>query len=293
MGGTSYSTVNRSLRATSLNYATAPIIKTFSQQKERKAHNKMTSRGITLREARDSKIHPNSIPIILGLDVTGSMHHIPHHLIKEGLPKIMGGIIQSGVPDPALLFLAYGDHECDKEPLQVGQFESGDAELDMWLTQTYLEGGGGGNFGEASGLVHYFAAHHCQTDHWDKRKKKGIIITIGDEPSLKLYPNPAMASVMSNGDISEFTDVSILAEAQEKWEVFHIYPTIGRGVRSDTDNYWGQLLNDKYFKADTYEEIIDIVKKIVIEYSGVTIGGEATIEEAPQIPDLGEGPVIL
>ncbi|STD12570.1 hypothetical protein [Chryseobacterium carnipullorum] len=40
----------------------------------------------------------------------------------------MGGIIQGGVPDPALLFLGIGDHECDAYSLQVGQFESGDEE---------------------------------------------------------------------------------------------------------------------------------------------------------------------
>ena len=273
MGGATYSSVNRMARATSMNYASAPVEVLFTQQVEKKAHAKMTSRGVTLREARDSDVHPNSLPIILGLDVTGSMQYIPHHLIKTGLPKLVGNIIQAGIPDPALLFLGLGDHECDNEPLQVGQFESGDAELDMWLTQTYLESGGGGNSGESYSLAHYFAAHHCQTDHWDKRGKKGLLITVGDEPNLKLYPNPAMKEVMSNGDISEFTDIEMLAQAQERWEVFHIYPVVGRPLRSDTDNYWGQLLGDKYFKANTEEEIINTIRDIVINFSGVNEKG--------------------
>lgn len=292
MGGTSYSVSSRSIRATAMNYATAPIETTFTQQKEKKAHVKMTSRGIVLREARDSEVHPDSIPIILALDLTGSMGYIPHHLVKEGLPNLISGIIQAGIPDPVLLFLGIGDHETDKEPLQVGQFESGDAELDMWLTQTYIERGGGANYGESYGLAHYFAARHCQTDHWDKRKKKGILITIGDEPNLKLYPGPAMQGVMKDGNIKEFSDVEILAEAQQRWEVFHIYPTNGRVTREDTENYWGQLLNDRYYRVNSEQDIIQKAIDIVIANSGVTIGAISK-KEKPKLPDLGEGPVIL
>ncbi|RXM51430.1 hypothetical protein BOQ60_26535, partial [Chryseobacterium sp. CH1] len=42
------------------------------------------------------------------------MGHIPHELIREGLPKLMGGIIQSGVPESCTAFSwGIGDHEMD------------------------------------------------------------------------------------------------------------------------------------------------------------------------------------
>ena len=126
MGGTKYDINARSHRAIKAGYASKAANEIFKQNSKRMAHESMMPNGIAFREARDSEAHPNSIPIILGLDVTGSMGHIPHELIKEGLPKLMGGIIQGGIPDPALLFLGIGDHECDRFPLQVGQFESGD-----------------------------------------------------------------------------------------------------------------------------------------------------------------------
>lgn len=38
-----------------------------------------------IRECRDSEEHPESLPIIIALDVTGSMGMVPHSLITGGL----------------------------------------------------------------------------------------------------------------------------------------------------------------------------------------------------------------
>ena len=108
----------------------------------------------------------------------------------------MGGLIQNGIPDPTLLFLAIGDHECDKSPLQVGQFESGDPELDLWLTRTWLEKGGGGNAGESYLLAHYFAAYHTDIDAYNKRGKRGFLFTVGDEPGLTSLPGRVIDEIM-------------------------------------------------------------------------------------------------
>lgn len=150
MGYTSYSTDSRSARAATRGYATKSANDIFEQNKERKIHESMDPKKAKLRESMDSEIHPLSVPIILGLDVTGSMLDVPVYLIREGLPKMMSNIIERGIKDPQVLFLAIGDAETDYFPLQVGQFESGDEELDLWLTRTYLEGHGGGNGGITS-----------------------------------------------------------------------------------------------------------------------------------------------
>lgn len=262
MGNSSYSIENRNLRSAKMGYTSADFNDIFTQNKKHKVHELMDSKGITFRESRDSAEHPNSIPIIIALDVTGSMGHIPHHLIKEGLPNLVGGIIQNGIPDPQILFLAIGDHEVDSAPLQVGQFESGDEELDMWLTRTYVEGGGGGNGGESYGLAHYFASHYCHTDHWDKRVQKGILITIGDEPNLKNYPSRVFKEISNNGDIPTYTDVELVNKAKEKWNVFHIIP--GREARSGTKDYWNELLGDNSIWVDSYTEIPQLIKDLVL-----------------------------
>ena len=71
MGGTRYNIDDRSSRAKAAGYASKSMNEIFTQNAERKAHESMNPNGITFREARDSAIHPNSYPIILGLDVTG------------------------------------------------------------------------------------------------------------------------------------------------------------------------------------------------------------------------------
>ena len=192
MGNSSYSYSARSARSDAKGFYKKSMDEVFTQQKERKIHESMSPKGVAKREARDSETHPNTVPVILNLDVTGSMMTIPDFLVKDGLPKMMGGLIQNGIPDATLLFTAIGDHECDRFPLQIGQFESGDEELDLWLTRTYLEKGGGGNAGESYLLAYYFAAFHTDIDAYSKRGQRGFLFTVGDEPGLKSLPGRAI-----------------------------------------------------------------------------------------------------
>jgi len=263
MGGTRYDFGAREYRAKKVGYASKSAAEIFTQNALRMAHESMNPNGVIFREARDSDVHPNTVPIILGLDVTGSMGHIPHELIKEGLPKLMGGIIQGGVPDPALLFLGIGDHECDRYPLQVGQFESGDEELDMWLTRTYIEGGGGGNAGESYLLAWYFAAFHTKTDAFEKRGQKGLLFTVGDEPGLKTLPASAIKEIMGQGQ-QTYTHLELLAEAQKRYDVYHI-SVLHSGQAINADVEWKELLGQNSLSIEDHREIPNVIKKIICD----------------------------
>ena len=70
-------------------------------------------------------------------------------MIKDNFPKLMDALMQLGVKDPQLLFMAVGDHEYDRYPIQVGQFESDTEKIVNSLEEFVLEGGGGGNSGES------------------------------------------------------------------------------------------------------------------------------------------------
>ncbi|ABQ03787.1 hypothetical protein [Flavobacterium johnsoniae] len=275
MGGTRYDFGAREDRAKKVGYASKSASEIFTQNALRKAHESMNPNGVIFREARDSEVHPNTVPIILGLDVTGSMGHIPHELIKEGLPKLMGGIIQGGVPDPALLFLGIGDHECDRYPLQVGQFESGDEELDMWLTRTYIEGGGGGNAGESYLLAWYFAAFHTKTDAFEKRGQKGLLFTVGDEPGLKTLPASAIKEIMGQGQ-QTYTHLELLAEAQKRYDVYHI-SVLHSGQAINADVEWKELLGQNCLSIEDHREIPNVIKKIICDKHKSSGSGLGTI----------------
>jgi len=266
MGNSSYSSSDRTIRAASMQYHTKTVNEIFTQNVERKCHKDMDPKDVLKRECRDSVAHPTAVPVQLYLDVTGSMGHIPHSLIKDGLPTLMGSLIQNGVQDVALMFGCIGDHENDRVPLQVAQFESGDAELDMWLTRSYLEGGGGGNAGESYLLAWYFAANHVSTDAFEKRKQKGFLITIGDEPCLRNLPVTAVKGVMGDTAVGQgnFTREELLAAAQEKNHVYHIQ--INHRARG-CDTAWREMLGNNLIEITDYKTISKVISDLILAHS--------------------------
>ena len=91
MGYGGYSMHSRSLRSEELGYTTKSAREIF---KSKSINNAMNPNGIVIRESRDSEEHPNSVPIIIALDVTGSMGSVPHHLVKQGRPTMMESIMK-------------------------------------------------------------------------------------------------------------------------------------------------------------------------------------------------------
>lgn len=267
MGGGYYSITDRAVRSKSVGYDTKSRDEIFTQ---RTIHNEMSPRNAQLRESCDSSDHPESIAIILGLDVTGSMRSIPHQLVKDGLPHIMGNIIQRGINDPQLLFLGIGDHECDRHPLQVGQFESSDELLDKWLTTVYLEGGGGGNEGESYHLAWYFAGNHTKIDCFEKRKKKGFLFTIGDEPCLKTLSRNSVENIMGNVHYDEISSVELLDNARKMYHVYHLHVKQGsNGNSQKVMDGWKQLMGDNLIIVEDYEDISKIIPDLIVkEYMG-------------------------
>lgn len=291
MGYTSYSTSDRSLRATSLGYDTKPINEIFVQNNKKQIYDLMNPKSALLRESRDSDVHPNTVPIIVTLDVTGSMGNIPHHLVKSGLPNFVSALIQKGIQDPQILFLAVGDHECDRYPLQVGQFESGDAELDLWLTRTYIEGGGGGNAGESYLLSWYYAANHTSIDSFEKRKKKGILFTIGDEPSLTKLPANVITEIFGTPTQESFTDKQLLEMVSEKYEVFHLHVMEGYAGKRSVD-YWQRLMGQRCVIVNNHKEIDKIMSDVILSNIDKVIDNFNVISGDDEFKTEGE-PMIL
>lgn len=283
MGGGSYSYSSASVRNTSY-YANADVREVFSSKH---LDSKMDPKN-QVRECCENSEHPEIFPIIIGLDVTGSMGHIPAHLIKVDFIEVMKKILEEGIVCPQVCFVAYGDHECDSAPLQIGQFEASDELMEKWLTTTWLEGGGGGNGGESTSLVHYFAARHTSCDSFTKRGKKGLLITVGDEPNLKHYPKKSLNSIFGDTLQADMSDTEILDEARESWDVYHINILDYRGRRNDVQNCWKQLLDDHLINVEGNDDanVSDVIAALAIksyrEQYGTSSASSEVSEEAPQ-----------
>lgn len=233
-------------------------------------HDSMDPEQAHLRESRDSDLHPNSVPIIVGLDVTGSMGRIPENLIKEGLPKMISKIMELGIKSPQVLFLAIGDDRRDRSPLQVGQFESGDEEMNLWLERVWLESGGGGNGGESYSLAWYFAAKHTVHDAFEKRGQKGFIFTIGDEKVHESITASSMNAIMGTKYHETFFAEDLYKEASKRYHIFHI--NCRDGAYGDEPEYqWKRIIGEGLLHVNSYTEIATLIGKTVADIAKVPV----------------------
>lgn len=262
MGGGSYNYVNAVHKMTT-DYSLKSREEIFRQ-----SHlcPEMDIRKKPVRESRDSEEHPESFPIIIALDETGSMGMVPEQLIKSAFPDIIKLIMEAGIKNPQVCFCGFGDVQgCREEaPVQIGEFESSDDLMEKWLQSIYLEGCGGGNNGEDPQMIWYVAARHMKTDAFEKRGKKGVLITISDEPVHRHTPKYAITSYIGDGCEKDLITSDILAEVQEKWDVYHIHIEHG-SYRLDQTN-WVELLDDKVNKneGDWVADVKRIIPNIVI-----------------------------
>ena len=223
----------------------------------------MNPKGVAFREARDSEAHPNSVPVFFAFDVTGSMDEIPVQFAKNLLGKLMDKIIQSGTPDPQILFGAIGDHISDQSPFQIGQFESGHVELDKWLTTIFLEKEGGPWGEESYSLAWLFAARHTKLDSFEKRGQKGYLITAGDERVHDTIDAANMKRIFG-GQGEDLTAKELLVEAQQLYHVYHIHIEHSNGARSESViRPWRELLGQNLIVLDDYNKIADTVTSII------------------------------
>lgn len=188
------------------------------------AANKMEERFnpkfINVREARDSDEHPESTPIMIGLDVTGSMGYLSEEIAKNGLHETMMKIYSTNpVKDPQMLFSAIGDVR-DAAPLQVTQFES-DIRIAEQLLSLWLEGQGADS-PEDYQLLWYFAAKHVKTDAFEKRGKKGFLFTIGDADCHEQLFGQDIYRIFDDKHV-DVSSVELAKQASEKFELFHIH----------------------------------------------------------------------
>jgi hypothetical protein len=206
-------------------------------------HPGMNPLGVTVRESRDSEAHPDSVGVVFALDVSGSMGEIPQRLATETMPLFMESVL-TVLPDPQVLFIAFGNAWADRSPLQVGQFESEAALIDRWLAATHLEGGGGG-LGESYDLAMYFAARHTSMDCFEKRRRKGYFFMTGDEVPFTHLPAAQVQTVLGealNGPIA-IHDVATMVT--EMFHAFFLIPDAARAEQFECEGTWRMLWSDR------------------------------------------------
>lgn len=221
-------------------------------------------RKFTVRECCDSDEHPNTIPVILAIDVTGSMGKSSAEVAKK-LNVIMISLYEQ-VKDVEFCIMAIGDLSYDRAPIQMSQFES-DIRIAEHLDKVYFEGGGGGNDYESYTAAWLMGAHYTKLDCWN-RGKKGIIITIGDEYLNPYLPKGALERVTGKKFQSDIETAKLYDEVKDKYDVYHINITdTGSGRNSMNAKTFADLIGKEHVFNNTVNAIADIITNIVIDHS--------------------------
>ena len=199
-----------------------------------------------VRECCDTEEHPNTIPVILALDVTGSMGQAAVEVAKK-LNVIMTKLYEK-VTDVEFLIMGIGDLACDSCPIQASQFES-DIRIAEQLDKIYFEFGGGGNSYESYTAAWYFGSRHTKLDCLN-RGRKGIIITIGDERLNPYLPKNQLEYITGDKLQRDIETKELYHETSNKFNIYHL--DVDHRYHYDADNIKSSFmsyLDENHFKV--------------------------------------------
>lgn len=198
-----------------------------------------------MRECCDMEEHPETVPVILALDVTGSMGGA---LLRtaSSLGVIMKDVLDR-YKDVEFMIMGIGDLAYDRAPIQISQFES-DIRIAEHLDKIWFERGGGGNAFESYTAAWYMGIRHTKLDCW-KRGKKGVIITLGDEPLNPYLPGNRLAALTGDALQGDVETKDLYPQVLEKFDVFHIAvddpEDSFRWHKNGIKRSFGELLGDR------------------------------------------------
>lgn len=262
---TTYSTV----RGYSID-STGSIAGSYSNQEMFKSNtlDPMLNPKNVIRECCDTDEHPNTIPVILALDVTGSMGQTAVEVAKK-LNIIMTKLYEE-VEDVEFMIMGIGDLACDSVPIQASQFES-DIRIAEQLDKIYFEFGGGGNDYESYTAAWYFGSRHTKLDCLN-RGRRGIIITMGDEqlnPYLPIAGRHCGLSKATGDNLqADIETKDLYEEAVKKFDIYHI--DVNHRRRWDEvqiEKSFKKYLDDSHFRRVTMDSIVNEIVDIIVSAS--------------------------
>jgi hypothetical protein len=234
-----------------------------------RSYTEATNRGITVNDLVPDKITiPNVAPIIIFIDVTGSMEAWPTTIFSK-----LGYLDHEARcyfgEDWAIVFGAIGDAFCDRYPLQIQPPTSGVGLKDA-LTKLIVESGGGGSAQESYDLGALYAVNNIETPN----AVKPLLIFIGDEGLYShVYPDKAaihckvtMTDKLSTRDLFD--------ELQQKYNVYLIRKPYGHDQSPHSPDrhiqrQWEALIGEDHVALlPEAERVVDVLFGIFAQVTG-------------------------
>lgn len=267
MGAGSFTTLNYCAYSKSLgrdyDYSTGRVTgQTFVS---RRLDESLDPQKFSIRECVNSDEHPNTIPVILALDVTGSMGEACSET-AAALGVIITNLYKK-FKDIEFCIMGIGDLAYDHAPIQMSQFES-DVRIAEALDKIYMEHGGGGNSYESYTAAWYMGLKHTKLDCFDKQGRKAIIITMGDEPLNPYLPFRELNESINVTEQANIETPELYRQASEKFDIFHIAVDSPRdcyrSYAKKIEQSFGQILG-KRLKVSKIDELAQTIEDCITE----------------------------
>ena len=244
--------------------------------KQTRLHPSLNPKGV-IRECVNNEEHPNTIPVILALDVTGSMGNACKE-VAEALGVIMVDLYKK-FKDIEICIMGIGDLAYDDAPIQISQFES-DIRIAEALDKVWMEHGGGGNTYESYTAAWYMALRHTKLD-CHKQGRKGIIITMGDEALNPYLPQRELEAVTGDSLQDDVETPDLYEEVSKKFDIFHIAvddKSSSYKYHADSINFtFGDLLKNR-LKISSINNLSQTICDCVSEsIQGTPVSSEPTV----------------
>jgi hypothetical protein len=218
-----------------------------------------------VRECANSDEHPNTVPVILALDVTGSMGEACNET-AAALGVIVTNLYDK-FKDIEFCIMGIGDLAYDNAPIQMSQFES-DVRIAEALDKIYIEHGGGGNGYESYTAAWYMGLKRTKLDAYDKQGRKGIIITMGDEPLNPYLPKRKLNEFINATEEINIETPVLYKEASKKFDIYHISvddsATCYRSYKARIEKSFGKLLGNNY-RISTINQLAKTIEDCISE----------------------------
>lgn len=255
----------------------------------RRIDESLDPKKFTIRECVNSDEHPNTIPVILALDVTGSMGQACKET-AEALGVIMANLYKK-YKDIEFCIMGIGDLAYDDSPIQMSQFES-DIRIAEAIDKVYLEFGGGGNGYESYTAAWYMGLYGTKLDCFDKQGRKGIIITMGDEPMNPYLPKNGLSRAIGRNVQADVDTNELYEQASKKFDIFHIavddkhccYSIYKDSIKES----FGRVLGNR-LKVSTIQNLADTIICCIDESIAADCGAETQLltENSVKVTDEG------
>lgn len=213
--------------------------------------------NMDLATPRKTIVSRSANPIVVAVDVTGSMQHWPAEIFDR-LPLLYQTLSQYR-EDVEVSFVALGDATCDRFPLQVTDFRRG-IDLEETLKALYGEGGGGGQARESYELLAYSLLYRAQAPE----ANRPFLIIYGDEGFYDQV-NPGQVRALIGDDLKEPLDSRRLWRAvAEAWNVYHLRKPYGGQQEAQIRAQWQEVLGpERVVLLDDEQRAVDLALGLI------------------------------